>query len=267
MGQSVKPIQLSSQSPDNRSSLDITNKITGMTFTILGRDPKTGELGIAIATYSLAVGATCPKILPGIAVSTTQASTNPAIAEEIMELIEDGTDPVQAFMESLAKDEHTEFRQVALMLPKGDPLVHSGANIKPVGGHLNGNDCTAVGNFLANDNVLSAMVNGFENLTTASAPYPNLANRLLSALDSGKQAGGQAGTEGSHLNERSACLIVGSPGEKFAIDIRIDASEDAIPELRSSYEKYLPMHEFYLQRADNPTSLPSQDDWANSLDS
>ncbi|MBT3996395.1 MAG: DUF1028 domain-containing protein [Chloroflexi bacterium] len=238
-----------------------------MTFTILGRDPKTGELGIAIATYSLAVGATCPKILPGIAVATTQASTNPAIAEEIMELIEDGTDPVQAFMEALANDEHTEFRQVALMLPKGDPLVHSGANIKPVSGHLNGNDCTAVGNFLANDNVLSAMVNGFENANATNDADPNLANRLLAALDSGKKSGGQAGARGSHLNERSACLVVGAPGEKFPIDIRIDASEDAITELRSSYEKYRPMHEFYLQRADNPTSLPSQDDWVKSLDS
>ena len=236
-----------------------------MTFTILGRDPETGELGIGIATYSLAVGATCPRILPGIAVATTQASTNPAIAEEIMELIEDGTDPVQSSMEALANDEHPEFRQVALMLPEGTPLVHSGANIKPTSGHFNGNNCSAIGNFLANDEVLSAMVNGFENPVTTTKSC--LANRLLSALESGKQAGGQSGADGSHLNERSACLIVGAPSEKFPIDIRIDVSEDAIPELRSSYEKYLPMHDFYLQRADDPTNLPSQDDWVKSLDS
>ncbi len=238
-----------------------------MTFTILGRDPESGELGIGIATYSLAVGATCPRILPGIAVATTQASTNPAIAEEIMELIEDGTDPVQSFMEALANDEHPEFRQVALMLPEGTPLVHSGANIKPTSGHFNGNNCIAIGNFLANDEVLSAMVNGFENPTSENDADINLANRLLSALESGKQAGGQSGANGAHLDERSACLIVGAPGEKFPIDIRIDASEDAIPILRSSYETYLPMHDFYLQRADDPTNLPSQDDWVKSLDS
>jgi uncharacterized Ntn-hydrolase superfamily protein len=249
------------------TSPELTNKIVLMTFTILGRDPKTGELGIAIATYSLAVGATCPKILPGIAVATTQASTNPAIAEEIMELIEDGSDPVQAFMEALANDEHSEFRQVALMLPEGTPLIHSGGNIKPVSGHLNGNNCTAVGNFLADEEILPALINGFENPTTPNKSDPNLANRLLSALDSGKQAGGQSRADGSHLNERSACLIVGVPGEKFPIDIRIDASEDAITELRSSYEQYLPMHNFYLQRAEDPTSLPSQDDWVKSLNS
>ena len=249
------------------TSPELTNKIVLMTFTILGRDPKTGELGIAIATYSLAVGATCPKILPGIAVATTQASTNPAIAEEIMELIEDGSDPVQAFMEALANDEHSEFRQVALMLPEGTPLIHSGGNIKPVSGHLNGNNCAAVGNFLADEEILPALINGFENPTTPNKSALNLANRLLSALDSGKQAGGQSRADGSHLNERSACLIVGVPGQKFPIDIRIDASEDAITELRSSYEQYLPMHNFYLQRAEDPTSLPSQDDWVKSLNS
>jgi uncharacterized Ntn-hydrolase superfamily protein len=238
-----------------------------MTFTILGRDPKTGELGIAIATYSFAVGATCPKILPGIAVATTQASTNPAIAEEMMELIEDGTEPVQAFMEALTNDEQPEYRQVALMLSKGSPVVHSGSKIKSASGHLNGENCTAVGNFLANKEILAAMIDGFENPTDSNEIDTTLAIRLLSALDSGKQSGGQSGSDGLHLNERSACLIVGAPYEKFPIDIRIDASEDAIPELRTAYKRYLPMHEFYLQRAENPAKIPSQDDWVKSLDS
>lgn len=230
-----------------------------MTFTILGRDTTTGELGIAIATYSLAVGATCPKILPGIGVVTSQASTNPAIAEEIMELIEDGNPPVEAFMEALANDEHPEFRQVALFTPTGEPLIHSGANIKPVSGHLNGDNCVAVGNFLANDEVLPAITAGFQGPPENSP----LAERLISALESGSQAGGQSGTEGAHLPERSAALLVGKPGERFPIDVRIDASTDAIPELRAAYNTYLPMHDYYLNRADNPTNLPTQDDWVN----
>ena len=238
-----------------------------MTFTILGRDHETGELGIAVATYSLAVGATCPRILPGIAVVTAQASTNPAIAEEIMELLEDGNDPLETFIRALANDEHPEFRQVAVMLPHGDTLVHSGINIKPISGHLNGDNCTAVGNFLTNDEVLSAMVAGFQIPTTENKADRTLANRLLSALHSGKQAGGRSGIDGLHLNERSVCLIVGTPGDKFPIDIRIDASEDAIPDLRSTYENYSPMHQFHLHSAENPTNLPSQDDWVKSLDS
>ncbi|MDG0867949.1 DUF1028 domain-containing protein [Candidatus Lucifugimonas marina] len=230
-----------------------------MTFTILGRNPANGELGIGIATYSLAVGATCPKILPGIGVSTSQASTNPAIGEELMELIEDGSTPVEAFMEALANDEHLEFRQIALLPANGEPLIHSGKNIKPVSGHLNGDNCVAVGNFLANEQVLPAIVEGFSN-TSKNA---TLAERIIYALEAGKNAGGQSGANGAHLPERSAALLIGAPGERFPIDIRVDASTDAIPELRTTYNTYLPMHEFYLKRADDPTNLPSQDDWVN----
>ena len=55
-----------------------------MTFTILGRDPETGKIGIGIATYSLAVGATCPFILPDSSVLTSQAAANPNIGKEII---------------------------------------------------------------------------------------------------------------------------------------------------------------------------------------
>ncbi len=224
--------------------------------------PTTGDLGIGIATYSLAVGATCPKILPGIGVVTSQASSNPAIAEEIMKLIEDGVNPDEAFMQALAYDEHPEFRQVALLKPKGNALVHSGVSIKPVSGHATGANCTAVGNFLANDHVLEAMTKGFFNtLPTSGKSSPTLGERLLSALDSGKQAGGQSGAGGLHLPERSAALIIATPGDHFPIDIRVDASTDAITDLHASFRTYLPMHEFYLKRADDPTNLPSQDDW------
>ncbi len=238
-----------------------------MTFTILGRNSQTGELGIAIATYSLAVGATCPQILPGIGVATSQASTNPAIGEEIMELIEDGTQPAEAFAQALANDSHPEYRQIAFLGPNGDSLVHSGANIKPSSGHVNGDNCIAIGNFLANDQVLQMMVDGFSEPNMNSDSPTTLAEQLLSALDSGKQAGGQSGAGNTHLPERSACLIVGASGERFPIDIRIDVSTNAIPELRSAYETYLPMHDYYLNRAQNPTNLPSQNEWPRQLES
>ena len=228
-----------------------------MTFTILGRDAKTGELGIGIATYSLAVGATCPQILPGIAVMTTQASTNPTIAEEIMELIEDGYSPTDAFMQALANDEHPSFRQVALIEPTGQAIVHSGGDIKPFSGHRIGEHCVAVGNFLANENVLPTMVASFEKVGSETP----LADRLLSALTAANTAGGQSSADGTFLPERSAALMVGTPGERFPIDVRVDASNNAIPELRQAYESYAEMHEFYLRRADDPTELPSQDAW------
>jgi uncharacterized Ntn-hydrolase superfamily protein len=166
-------------------------------------------------------------------------------------------------MQALANDEHPEFRQVALLLPLGDALVHSGENIKPSSGNVNGENCTAVGNFLDNDNVLSQMVSEFESPAHAGVAELPLASRLLAALHAGKEAGGQSGSDGNLLPERSACMMIGTPGESFPIDIRVDASENAIADLRRAYEQYLPMHEFYLKRAEDPTDLPSQDNWLN----
>lgn len=236
-----------------------------MTFTLLGRDPSSGELGVAIATYSLAVGGTCPQMLPGLGVATSQASTNPAIGEELMELLEDGVTPVEAFMQALANDEHPEFRQVALLTPTGEPMVHSGSNIKPVSGHAFGENCVAVGNFLANDEVLTAMVSGFENASTGTGLGSALVSRLLSALEAGRAAGGQSGIDDVALPERSACLLVGSPGDRFPIDVRVDSSADAISDLRSAVESYLPMHEYYLKRADDPRNLPTQSEWEQGV--
>ena len=54
-----------------------------MTFSILAKDPNSKEIGIAIATYSLAVGATCPFYVKGKAVITSQSSTNPKIGQKI----------------------------------------------------------------------------------------------------------------------------------------------------------------------------------------
>ena len=112
-----------------------------MTFTILGRDPSNGKLGIGIATYSLAVGATCPRILRGVGVATSQASTNPGIGRELIELLKDGLDPAIALERSVANDSHPEFRQVALLTPAGNALVHSGANTKPFSGYVRGKNC------------------------------------------------------------------------------------------------------------------------------
>ena len=234
-----------------------------MTFTILGRDPASGELGIGIATYSLAVGATCPQILPGVGVATSQASTNPAIGVELMELLKGGADPAGALDQAVANDPHPEFRQVALLTPDGNALVHSGANTKPFSGYVSGENCVAVGNFLAGENVLEAMVAGFE----AGSQGRSLAEQLISALEGGKGAGGQKEIGGTHLAERSACLMLAAPGEPFPIDIRVDFSDDAIPALRDAYAAYAPMHRHYLARAENPIDLPYQYDVVRSLKS
>ena len=90
-----------------------------MTFTILGRDPSTGELGRGIATYSLAVGATCPQMSPGIGVVTSQASTNPVIGEEIDPLFQPvGIDAMGGLVEQVS-DRLTRLGQSHRTAPSG----------------------------------------------------------------------------------------------------------------------------------------------------
>ena len=75
-----------------------------MTFSILGRNPINGELGIAIATYSLAVGGSCPGILSGVGVVTSQAATIPAISRIIIEHLKNGLKLDDALGKAITSD-------------------------------------------------------------------------------------------------------------------------------------------------------------------
>ena len=233
-----------------------------MTFTILGRDPETGSIGIGIATYSLAVGATCPFMLPGSSVLTSQAAANPKIREKIITLIRNGCKPVEAMEQAVRDDPYPEYRQIALLTSTGEVSVHSGSQTRPFSGYSEGQDCIAVGNFLKSERVLEAMTDEFKGLRKEAS----LIDRLVAALDAGRNAGGQEGSDGKRLAERSACLMVHTSGEQFPLDTRVDYSGDAIPELKKAVDAYQAMHKFYLARATNPADLPPQDQWPGNLD-
>ena len=233
-----------------------------MTFTILGRDPETGSIGIGIATYSLAVGATCPFILPDSSVLTSQAAANPNIGKEIITLVKNGYTPVHATEQVVKHDPHPEYRQIALLTSTGEMSIHSGSKTRSFSGFSKGQNCIAIGNFLKSEQILIAMTEEFNGLDNGSS----LSDRLIAALYAGKNSGGQQGSDGKYLDERSACLMVHTPGEQFPVNTRVDYSDDAITELKKAIDAYQPMHKFYLARAANPVNLPPQDRWSVDLD-
>ena len=134
-----------------------------MTFSILAKDPNSKEIGIAIATYSLAVGATCPFYVKGKAVITSQSSTNPKIGQKIKQLIENKKDPENSFNSSINEDPFKEFRQVAYLSFENKSLVYTGNEVKEYCGSVIGKNCIAIGNFLESKKVLDSMVENFEN--------------------------------------------------------------------------------------------------------
>ena len=225
-----------------------------MTFSILAKDPNSKEIGIAIATYSLAVGATCPFYVKGKAVITSQSSTNPKIGQKIKQLIENKKDPENSFNSSINEDPFKEFRQVAYLSFENKSLVYTGNEVKEYCGSVIGKNCIAIGNYLEGKKVLDSMVENFENNTT-NLPF---GEKIISSLLSGKKAGGQKSLEGNHLPERSSCIIVSSSEELFPVNLRIDYSLDAISDLSHLYSEYIEMHKYYLKRASNPKDLPPQ---------
>jgi len=231
-----------------------------MTYTIIGRNPINGEIGIAIATYSLAVGGTCPHISAAVGVCTSQGSTNPAIGREVISNLIFGDSVELALENALSSDDYPLNRQVAAMTQSGEFAVHSGSNTRSFSGHLIGENCLAVGNFLQGKHVLESMVEAFENTAIV-----NLSDRLIGALLAGKDAGGQSGDGEVHLVERSACIMTTKPDDAFPLGVRVDVSDDAVGELASIADSYAEMHSYYLQRAVDPTDLPAQDEYVRQL--
>ncbi len=227
-----------------------------MTYTVIGRCPRTGNLGIGIATYSLAVGTTCPWFAPGCGALSTQAFTNPDLGPAGVELLGAGRGPEEVLSELRRLDAEFEYRQVGVIDLSGSAAAHSGEKIRQWAGHVIGDGVITMGNGLAGAGVIEAMAGAF-----AEGESLELAGRLMSALEAGLDAGGQEPSPGNHLPERSAVLLVYGPGPVALTDLRVDLHDDAVGGLRRTFEMYSTYEPYYEQRHRDPGRLQAQEDW------
>ncbi len=195
------------------------------TFSIIGRDPATGELGMAVQSKTIAVGARTRSGKGGLAVMAHQSASNPLYGDLGIPLLEAGLTPQSALDLMLRGDAGRDSRQVAILDIQGRTAAWTSPTITDWKGHHCGVNYCAQGNTLTGPEVVDAMVKSFES---SSGP---LAERLLDALWAGQQAGGdKRGTE-------SAALWILKPlsqagyGDR-ALDLRVDESKAPIPELR-----------------------------------
>ncbi len=227
-----------------------------MTYTVIGRCGTSGRLGIAIATYSLAVGGYCPSIRAGVGAVSTQAFVNPGLGPLALRLMALGYRAEKVMAELAESDPEFDWRQIALIDRDGGAVAHTGRNTRPWSGHVTADGVVAMGNVLAGEAVVTAIAEGFE----ASAGE-GLDERLLRALEAGRDAGGQQGADG-HLPERSAGLLVYDRHEYALLDLRVDAHEAAVDELRRIHGVYAPYIPYYELRHRAPAETPAQDVWA-----
>jgi uncharacterized Ntn-hydrolase superfamily protein len=224
-----------------------------MTFTVLARDPETGRLGIGLATYSLAVGGYCPFIRARVGAVTTQAFAEPRLGPLALRLLAMGYAPPKVLLELGSSDPGWAYRQVGIVDRDGAASVHTGEKTRPYAGHLVEEGVITCGNFLAGPPTVAAMMKAY--LASRGREFPE---RLLRALEAGRDAGGQA----RGMWDRSASLHVYEEEEHAMLDLRVDIHEQGIAELRRLYEHYRPLLPLYYgTRARHPESATSGLQW------
>lgn len=217
-----------------------------MTFSIVGRCAETGQLGIAISSSSIAVGARCPWLRAGVGAVASQNITLPALGPQILDALEAGLEPAAALKQALSRNGYSQYRQVALLDSQGRSALFSGSEALGLHNALAGEQCVAAGNLLADTQVIAAMVKAFEHSPGT------LADRLLAAMHAAMAAGGEAGPVHS-----AALKVVGDLTWPI-IDLRVDwAEQDPIGELDKLWQAYRPQMQDYLTRALDPTRAPS----------
>lgn len=195
------------------------------TFSIIGRDPETGQLGMAVHSRTIAVGSRTRGGKGGVAVIAHQAASNPMYSAIGIELLEAGLTPQQALDMMLRSDERRESRQVAILDIQGRTAAYTSPSISDWKGHKCGPNYCAQGNTLAGPEVVEAMAQTFESSTGP------LAERLLNALEAGQQKGGD------RRGVQSASLLILKPlaiqgyGDR-ELDLRVDEHRDPFGELR-----------------------------------
>jgi uncharacterized Ntn-hydrolase superfamily protein len=230
-----------------------------MTYTILARSTETGEIGIAIATYSLAVGSLCPALAGGVGALSSQAFVNPILRRKGLDCLREGRSAKETLAALMTMDPQIEFRQLLVLDNKGAAAGFSGPRTRPWTGHLVGPGYIIGGNVLASERVLEAMAEAFED-----SGSDELELRLMEALEAGRDAGGQSGATG-HLPERSAVLLVAGIVPDEALDLRVDLHGDAVTQLRRVRDEYAPYRAFHRLRHLDPANAPPQERFVAEL--
>jgi uncharacterized Ntn-hydrolase superfamily protein len=217
-----------------------------VTFSIAALCPRTGEYGCALTTSSMAAGARAAFVAPEIGVVLSQARSDPRLGALGLKKLEAGAAAEETLQAMIASTPHSAWRQLAVLDLKGRVAAFTGKECTLSRGEKLGKGVVAVGNGLANDRVVGAMLEGYE-----AASKLSLADRLIAALQAGAAAGGEA------YPLRSASVRVARPGVPFTpIDLRVDFSDTPIDELQRLSGLWAPMIPGYVTRCLDPANSP-----------
>ena len=196
------------------------------TFSIVARDPATGELGVAVQSHWFSVGSLVPWAEAGVGAVATQSFVDPSYGKLGLDLMRAGKSGPDALKALLAGDDGRDVRQVAMIDAQGRVAAYTGAKDIPAAGHIVGDGYSVQANLMLNDKVWPAMARAFEDAKG------DLAERMMAALEAAQEAGGDI------RGRQSAALIVvtskptGKPWVDRVFDLRVDDSAEPLRDLR-----------------------------------
>lgn len=196
-----------------------------MTFSIVARCARTGELGVAVSTAVPAVGSMCPYLRAGVGAVSTQSWVNPYLAMHALNCMERGDSAETALERVLGTDAAAALRQIGVVDRDGRSAVWTGSDCTAWAGHRRGAEYTVQGNMLTGGETIEAMADAFEASAGAS-----LDERLMAALEVGQAAGGD------RRGRQSAALRIVRKEAYAALDLRVDDHADPVAELRRVLE-------------------------------
>ncbi len=196
------------------------------TYSIVARDPQTGQLGVAVQSHYFSVGSIVTWAEAGVGAVATQSLVRVDYGPEGLALMRQGYTADQALRQLVEQDEHREVRQVAMVDSHGNVAVHTGSKCIAAAGHAVGEQFSVQANLMVNDTVWPAMKQAYEQARG------DLADRLVAALEAGQAAGGDI------RGQQSAAILVvagersDKPWEGRLFDLRVEDHPRPVEELK-----------------------------------
>jgi uncharacterized Ntn-hydrolase superfamily protein len=209
-----------------------------MTYSIVALDPDTGDLGVAVQSKFLAVGAVVPWARAGVGAIATQAFAAVGYGPDGLALLAEGATAEETVARLVVTDDLRDERQVGVVDGRGGSATHTGRHCFAWAGGRSGPGFAAQGNILAGAGVVDGLADTF---LAAGRPFPELLMDCLAAADSA--GGDRRGRESAALLVVRAAAGYGGGNDRW-IDLRIDHHDDPIGELA----RLLDLQHLYFDR-------------------
>jgi len=236
-------------------NLDIKKAPFAHTYSIVARDPNTGEMGVGVQSHYFSVGGVVSWGESGVGVVATQSLVNVSFGLRGLELLKQGKSPREALDILITGDEGRDVRQVAILDAQGRVATHTGSKCIIHAGHIVGDNFSVQANMMLTDKVWSEMAKSFES--NINLP---LAERIIKTMEAAESVGGDI-----RGKQSAAILIVDgketkNKWEDKIVDLRVEDNEEPVKELK----RLLKLYRAY-KHMDNGDLAMEHDDMESAL--